>query len=552
MRLPTAPRYVADPLPAPACTTAWSPWSTAATRARPRPSGPSRSPPPSMTSASSPSPTSCSRPTPPRARPRPAGRPSTAWCATRPTSPPGPTRSWSCSTATTATVAPRDGDDECLRRADGHQHAARAPASPPRRTPKGYVYLQETLAAQGYVERQPLRQRGQLPRRLHPRAHRAPPRAPAALARSRPRTLAPSTQALLGPRRPRRVALVGHSRGGEAVAAGPEALAGDARSPGSRWPRSSLSAPPTTTTTRPPACRTWPSFPAATPTSAPAGRADGYDRALRHEGDGEMRGARALRGHQPQLLQHRVALRRQGVVLHSDIGLPLRPAPLVRGPAGRARRRLRRRRPRPQPPRRRVDRDRRLHPRHPHRVHRRLHARLRPGLHREHPAGPGPLRLAAPQPLRPRARARRPRPRLERRRRALRLPRGRLRRVGLPRPLAPPRVARGGAHQRADPTPNDLEVRLVDADGHRASARVSEVTTVPHLYRSQYARAVLQTARFALAGMAARATPPLDLRRLRAVDSRPPRCPGGRCWSRTWSSPSRGLTHSGGVALASV
>ena len=70
----------------------------------------------------------------------------------------------------------------------------------------------------------------------------------------------------------------------------------------------------------------------------------------------------------------------------------------------------------------------------------------------------------------------------------------------------------------AQTTPNDLEVRLVDADGHRASARVSEVTTVPHLYRSQYGRAVLQTARFALAGMAARATPPLDLRRLRAVE----------------------------------
>ncbi len=67
-------------------------------------------------------------------------------------------------------------------------------------------------------------------------------------------------------------------------------------------------------------------------------------------------------------------------------------------------------------------------------------------------------------------------------------------------------------------TPNDLEVRLVDADGRRASARVSEVTAVPHLYRSQYGRAVLQTARFALAGMAARATPPLDLRRLRAVE----------------------------------
>jgi hypothetical protein len=70
----------------------------------------------------------------------------------------------------------------------------------------------------------------------------------------------------------------------------------------------------------------------------------------------------------------------------------------------------------------------------------------------------------------------------------------------------------------AQTTPNDLEVRLVDADGRRASARVSEVVTVPHLYRSQYGRAVLQTARFTLAGMAARATPPLDLRRLRAVE----------------------------------
>lgn len=79
-------------------------------------------------------------------------------------------------------------------------------------------------------------------------------------------------------------------------------------------------------------------------------------------------------------------------------------------------------------------------------------------------------------------------------------------------------ASRATALNSGQATPNDLEVRLVDANGRRASARVSEVATVPHLYRSQYARAVLQTARFTLAGMAARTTPPLDLARLRAVE----------------------------------
>ena len=64
----------------------------------------------------------------------------------------------------------------------------------------------------------------------------------------------------------------------------------------------------------------------------------------------------------------------------------------------------------------------------------------------------------------------------------------------------------------------DFEVRLVDADGHRGAARVSEVTTVPHLYTSTYPRAVLQTVRLTLAGLAARGVPPVDLRRLRSLE----------------------------------
>lgn len=64
----------------------------------------------------------------------------------------------------------------------------------------------------------------------------------------------------------------------------------------------------------------------------------------------------------------------------------------------------------------------------------------------------------------------------------------------------------------------DFEVRLVDADGRRGVARASEVVTVPHLYPSRLRRAVLQTVRFTLDGLAARATPALDLHRLRRVE----------------------------------
>ncbi len=64
----------------------------------------------------------------------------------------------------------------------------------------------------------------------------------------------------------------------------------------------------------------------------------------------------------------------------------------------------------------------------------------------------------------------------------------------------------------------DFEVRLVDADGHRGAARVSEVTTVPHLYTSTYPCAVLQAVRLTLAGLAARGVPPVDLHRLRSLE----------------------------------
>lgn len=70
----------------------------------------------------------------------------------------------------------------------------------------------------------------------------------------------------------------------------------------------------------------------------------------------------------------------------------------------------------------------------------------------------------------------------------------------------------------ADRAAQDFEVALIDADGHRATARASEVTAVPHLYPTDYPRAVLQTVRLTLSGLAARATPALDLRRLRRIE----------------------------------
>jgi HYR domain len=72
----------------------------------------------------------------------------------------------------------------------------------------------------------------------------------------------------------------------------------------------------------------------------------------------------------------------------------------------------------------------------------------------------------------------------------------------------------------SDRAAQDFEVALVDADGHRGTALASEVTTVPHLYPTDYPRAVLQTVRFTLSGLAARATPAVDLRRLRRIELR--------------------------------
>jgi hypothetical protein len=66
--------------------------------------------------------------------------------------------------------------------------------------------------------------------------------------------------------------------------------------------------------------------------------------------------------------------------------------------------------------------------------------------------------------------------------------------------------------------PLDFAVAIVDAAGHRASANVSEVTTVPYLYDTSYPRSVLQTARFVLAGLAARSNPPVDLHTLRRIE----------------------------------
>ncbi len=61
----------------------------------------------------------------------------------------------------------------------------------------------------------------------------------------------------------------------------------------------------------------------------------------------------------------------------------------------------------------------------------------------------------------------------------------------------------------------DVEVRITDGAGHTASAMSSEVVTLHHLYPSMAPRAVLQSIRFALEGLAARGTPPVDLHHLR-------------------------------------
>lgn len=79
-------------------------------------------------------------------------------------------------------------------------------------------------------------------------------------------------------------------------------------------------------------------------------------------------------------------------------------------------------------------------------------------------------------------------------------------------------ASRYSALNAPDRPPHDFELRLVDAAGHRASARASEVASIPHLYLSMYSRAVLQTVRFALAGLAQRSTPPLDLAHLARLE----------------------------------
>jgi hypothetical protein len=65
--------------------------------------------------------------------------------------------------------------------------------------------------------------------------------------------------------------------------------------------------------------------------------------------------------------------------------------------------------------------------------------------------------------------------------------------------------------------PVDFEIAIVDASGHRASSLASQVTTIPNLYVSSYPRAVLQTVRLALPGLASSATPAVDLHHLQSI-----------------------------------
>jgi hypothetical protein len=66
--------------------------------------------------------------------------------------------------------------------------------------------------------------------------------------------------------------------------------------------------------------------------------------------------------------------------------------------------------------------------------------------------------------------------------------------------------------------PVDFQVSIVDASGHRGSALASAVTSLHNLYPSMYPRAVLQTVRLALRGLAAAATPPVDLSHLSSIE----------------------------------
>jgi hypothetical protein len=65
--------------------------------------------------------------------------------------------------------------------------------------------------------------------------------------------------------------------------------------------------------------------------------------------------------------------------------------------------------------------------------------------------------------------------------------------------------------------PVDFEIAIVDASGHRGSSLASAVATIPNLYTSAYPRAVLQTVRLALAGLASSTTPAVDLKNLSSI-----------------------------------
>jgi hypothetical protein len=82
------------------------------------------------------------------------------------------------------------------------------------------------------------------------------------------------------------------------------------------------------------------------------------------------------------------------------------------------------------------------------------------------------------------------------------------------------RVASRPAPTNTDATgaPVDFEITIVDASGHHGSSLASAVTTVPNLYTSAYPRAVLQTVRLALAGLASKSTPAVDLKNLTSIE----------------------------------
>jgi hypothetical protein len=66
--------------------------------------------------------------------------------------------------------------------------------------------------------------------------------------------------------------------------------------------------------------------------------------------------------------------------------------------------------------------------------------------------------------------------------------------------------------------PVDFEIALVDAGGHRGASLASAVTSVENLYASPYPRAVLQTVRLALPGLAAASSPAVDLHHLEQIE----------------------------------